>query len=81
MVTMMKEKVNTHFSFPLQLNMAPYSEEYLMGDKADQGNNNNNTSNKFLLNAAIKRLHNPKAWNKRECKATQVAASGIHKIQ
>ena len=37
MVTMMKEKVNTHFSFPLQLNMAPYSEEYLMGDKADQG--------------------------------------------
>lgn len=37
MVTMMKEKVNTHFSFPLQLNMAPYSEEYLMGEKKDQG--------------------------------------------
>ncbi|EDO36756.1 predicted protein, partial [Nematostella vectensis] len=36
MVTMMKEKVNTHFSFPLQLNMAPYSEEYLMGDKVDE---------------------------------------------
>lgn len=38
MVTMMKEKVNTHFSFPRQLNMAPYTEEYLMGDKKDQGN-------------------------------------------
>ena len=37
MVTMMKEKVNTHFSFPLQLNMAPYTEEFLMGDKQDQG--------------------------------------------
>ncbi|XP_027055599.1 ubiquitin carboxyl-terminal hydrolase 34-like [Pocillopora damicornis] len=36
MVTMMKEKVNTHFSFPLQLNMAPYTEEFLMGDKQDQ---------------------------------------------
>jgi hypothetical protein len=38
MVTMMKEKVNTHFSFPRQLNMAPYTEEYLMGEKKDQGN-------------------------------------------
>ena len=37
MVTMMKEKVNTHFSFPRQLNMAPYTEEYLMGEKKDQG--------------------------------------------
>ena len=37
MVTMMKEKVNTHFSFPLHLNMAPYSEEYLMGEKIDEG--------------------------------------------
>lgn len=37
MVTMMKEKVNTHFSFPLQLNMAPYTEDFLMGDKQDQG--------------------------------------------
>ncbi|KAL9953976.1 hypothetical protein ACROYT_G041461 [Oculina patagonica] len=36
MVTMMKEKVNTHFSFPLQLNMAPYTEDFLMGDKQDQ---------------------------------------------
>ena len=38
MVTMMKEKVNTHFSFPRQLNMAPYTEEYLMGEKKEQGN-------------------------------------------
>ena len=37
MVTMMKEKVNTHFSFPRQLNMAPYTEEYLMGEKKDEG--------------------------------------------
>lgn len=34
---MMKEKVNTHFSFPMKLNMAPYAEEYLMQNK-DQGN-------------------------------------------
>ncbi|XP_065067715.1 ubiquitin carboxyl-terminal hydrolase 34-like isoform X1 [Rhopilema esculentum] len=33
MVTMMKEKVNTHFSFPMKLNMAPYAEEYLMQNK------------------------------------------------
>uniref|UniRef100_A0A4W3GN70 Ubiquitin carboxyl-terminal hydrolase 34 n=1 Tax=Callorhinchus milii TaxID=7868 RepID=A0A4W3GN70_CALMI len=31
MVTMMKEKVNTHFSFPLRLDMTPYTEDYLMG--------------------------------------------------
>lgn len=30
MVTMMKEKVNTHFSFPMKLNMAAYTEEYLL---------------------------------------------------
>ena len=36
-MTMMKEKVNTHFSFPLQLNMAPYTEDFLMGDKQEQG--------------------------------------------
>lgn len=32
----MKEKVNTHFSFPMKLNMAPYAEEYLMQNK-EQG--------------------------------------------
>ncbi|XP_036605909.1 ubiquitin carboxyl-terminal hydrolase 34-like [Trichosurus vulpecula] len=31
MVTMMKEKVNTHFSFPLRLDMTPYMEDFLMG--------------------------------------------------
>ncbi|XP_028316758.1 ubiquitin carboxyl-terminal hydrolase 34 isoform X2 [Gouania willdenowi] len=31
MVTMMKEKVNTHFSFPLRLDMTPYTEDLLMG--------------------------------------------------
>ncbi|XP_037108825.1 ubiquitin carboxyl-terminal hydrolase 34 isoform X3 [Syngnathus acus] len=30
MVTMMKEKVNTHFSFPLRLDMTPYTEHFLM---------------------------------------------------
>jgi len=30
-VTMMKEKVNTHFSFPLRLNMTTYTEDFLMG--------------------------------------------------
>ncbi|KAI4467227.1 ubiquitin carboxyl-terminal hydrolase [Holotrichia oblita] len=30
MLTMLKEKVNTHFSFPLRLNMASYVEKYLM---------------------------------------------------
>lgn len=33
MVTMMKEKVNTHFSFPMKLNMAAYTEEYLLTNK------------------------------------------------
>lgn len=31
MVTMMKEKVNTHFSFPLCLDMSQYMEKNLMG--------------------------------------------------
>lgn len=30
MVTMMKEKVNTHFSFPLRLDMSPYMENNLI---------------------------------------------------
>ncbi|XP_071053277.1 ubiquitin carboxyl-terminal hydrolase puf isoform X2 [Onthophagus taurus] len=30
MLTMLKEKVNTHFSFPLRLSMASYVEKYLM---------------------------------------------------
>ncbi|XP_062866895.1 ubiquitin carboxyl-terminal hydrolase 34-like [Trichomycterus rosablanca] len=37
MVTMMKEKVNTHFSFPLRLDMTPYTEDFLMakGDRKE----------------------------------------------
>jgi hypothetical protein len=30
MVTMLKEKVNTHFSFPLRLDMSGYVEKHLM---------------------------------------------------
>ncbi len=36
MVTMMKEKVNTHFSFPLKLDMAGYTEAALMGSDKDK---------------------------------------------
>ncbi|KAG2467434.1 UBP34 hydrolase, partial [Polypterus senegalus] len=35
MVTMMKEKVNTHFSFPIRLDMTSYTEDFLMG-KSDR---------------------------------------------
>lgn len=33
----MKEKVNTHFSFPLRLDMTPYTEDFLMakGERKD----------------------------------------------
>lgn len=37
MVTMMKEKVNTHFSFPLQLDMSPYMEKNLIHKERLQG--------------------------------------------
>ncbi|XP_071963584.1 ubiquitin carboxyl-terminal hydrolase 34-like isoform X2 [Antedon mediterranea] len=40
MVTMMKEKVNTHFSFPVQLDMSGYTEDALMGNKV-QGEEDN----------------------------------------
>ena len=33
MVTMMKEKVNTHFSFPFRLDMTPYMEQTLIPSK------------------------------------------------
>lgn len=39
MVTMMKEKVNTHFSFPMKLNMAGYTEEYLLKNEGIGGRN------------------------------------------
>ena len=36
MLTMLKEKVNTHFSFPFRLDMSPYMEHNLIpGDKKD----------------------------------------------
>ncbi|KAI1295519.1 Ubiquitin carboxyl-terminal hydrolase 34 [Halotydeus destructor] len=39
MITMMKEKVNTHFSFPLQLDMSAYLEENLIpGQSATERN-------------------------------------------
>lgn len=37
MVTMLKEKVNTHFSFPLRLDMSGYVEKHLMSQQ-HQGN-------------------------------------------
>ncbi|XP_066282190.1 ubiquitin carboxyl-terminal hydrolase 34-like isoform X3 [Branchiostoma lanceolatum] len=36
MVTMMKEKVNTHFSFPPKLDMSVYTEDYLMGEEGSR---------------------------------------------
>ena len=42
MVTMMKEKVNTHFSFPMKLNMAGYTEECLLNNKDIGGNSSFN---------------------------------------
>ncbi|KAL1475021.1 hypothetical protein MTO96_037596 [Rhipicephalus appendiculatus] len=38
MVTMMKEKVNTHFSFPLRLDMSNYMESNLLPSQARQDN-------------------------------------------
>jgi hypothetical protein len=43
MITMLKEKVNTHFSFPLELNMTGYMETNLI--TANNTNNTNNTKN------------------------------------
>ncbi|CAF0722648.1 unnamed protein product [Brachionus calyciflorus] len=45
MVTMLKEKVNTHFSFPLQLNMSGYMEQNLI---ESQHNETNESSDEFL---------------------------------
>ena len=36
---MLKEKVNTHFSFPLRLDMSQYMEKNLMGPDKLKGNN------------------------------------------
>jgi len=37
MLTMMKEKVNTHFSFPLELDMSPYMEKNLIRKERLEG--------------------------------------------
>ncbi|KAL4238015.1 Ubiquitin carboxyl-terminal hydrolase 34 [Mactra antiquata] len=43
MITMMKEKVNTHFSFPLRLDMSPYMEKNLISsDKLQQDEDEDN---------------------------------------
>ncbi|XP_064621669.1 ubiquitin carboxyl-terminal hydrolase 34-like isoform X2 [Lineus longissimus] len=57
MVTMMKEKVNTHFSFPLRLSVADYMEQNLLGpdkladeedvNKIDDDNNDDEDGNSF----------------------------------
>ena len=39
MVTMMKEKVNTHFSFPFRLDMTPYMEQTLIPSKGKETKN------------------------------------------
>jgi len=51
MLTMMKEKVNTHFSFPVRLQMSPYMEKNLISsDKLHQGMSSNITKEcKILL--------------------------------
>ncbi|RWS07088.1 hypothetical protein B4U79_12772 [Dinothrombium tinctorium] len=51
MVTMTKEKVNTHFSFPLRLDMSPYLEKNLVpgyGEDIDE-NDNEEKSNEYEL--------------------------------
>lgn len=46
MITMLKEKVNTHFSFPLQLNMSGYMEKNLIPSISVDQLSNNNTNMK-----------------------------------
>eukprot|EP00117_Sycon_ciliatum_P032008 scpid2273/ scgid2315/ Ubiquitin carboxyl-terminal hydrolase 34; Deubiquitinating enzyme 34; Ubiquitin thioesterase 34; Ubiquitin-specific-processing protease 34 len=38
MILMQKEKVNSYFEFPTKLNMLPYTEQYLLGDRAAADN-------------------------------------------
>lgn len=47
MLTMLKEKVNTHFSFPLRLNMAGYMDKQLMPQhyQEERVNNTNDAVN------------------------------------
>lgn len=52
MVTMMKEKVNTHFSFPLCLDMSQYMEKNLMGPDKLRGEAMNRGYSLLLLQLA-----------------------------
>lgn len=45
MITMLKEKVNTHFSFPLQLNMSGYMEKNLKPSLPDTDSQNGSPAN------------------------------------
>ena len=49
MLTMTKEKVNTHFSFPLILNMNPYLEENLIKKEEENGVSSEEESNDYEL--------------------------------
>ena len=45
MITMLKEKVNTHFSFPMMLDMSPYMEHNLIpNDKEEMSGDKEKTS-------------------------------------
>jgi ubiquitin carboxyl-terminal hydrolase 34 len=57
MVTMLKEKVNTHFSFPLRLDMSQYMEKNLMGPDKLKGNNE--TKQKYGQNATLNQMYFP----------------------
>ncbi|XP_070576482.1 ubiquitin carboxyl-terminal hydrolase 34-like isoform X2 [Ptychodera flava] len=48
MITMMKEKVNTHFSFPFKLDMYGYTEEALMSDSTGNEERLTEDCNKYM---------------------------------
>ncbi|XP_061685121.1 ubiquitin carboxyl-terminal hydrolase 34 isoform X2 [Syngnathoides biaculeatus] len=55
MVTMMKEKVNTHFSFPLRLDMTPYTEHFLMakGERKEDESKTSESSEYDLIGVTV----------------------------
>jgi hypothetical protein len=59
MITMLKEKVNTHFSFPLRLDMSGYVERHLMPQHY-QGMLHN-----FICTIFIQILYAPKFYIKK----------------
>lgn len=50
MVTMLKEKVNTHFSFPLRLNMSGYVEKQLMPQQYQEDKEGNSDDTDVIKN-------------------------------